>query len=149
MLTFDPGVLYLTLPLLHDAGQARSPEDLLRPYLDATLTPSQTTEDKTPQPNQPLFTVFYKQHPVLSTASSVNEDAAPLLSLPSDSIHLPEIGDLMVGSAEITFWKAIEQLKMAGRKPQRKEKEGEQEGAQDIDSFWPPLEVVDDESEEW
>ena len=54
----------------------------------------------------------------------------------------------MVTSAEATFWGAVEQLKAAGCKPQRKAGE-ESQDALEIDSLWPPLDQVEEETEEW
>lgn len=146
------GVVHISMPLLEEASDERSPAELLRPFLDATLSlcQSSATEAESASSVQPLFSLFYKQHPH-PTSSNAPEDPAPLLPQTPESVHLPEVADSMVGSAEATFWCAVEQLKAAGRKPQHKAEEDghESQGASEISSVWPPLEYVEEEGEEW
>jgi Rab proteins geranylgeranyltransferase component A len=132
--------------LLDHSSQPLNAEDLLRPYLDAALSLApQTSESSVQYP----FTIFYKQNFPPPLSSSVDTQPTHLYPQPLDSVHLPEIADSMVGSAEATFWRAIEQLKAVGRQPQATEKEGEQDEIREIDSLWPPLEYVEEDQEEW
>ena len=144
LLTSSKGVLYLSLPLLDDSIRTQSAEELLRPYLDAALS---LTSQSSGETINTLFTVYYKQHPRKPFSPLTTTDIAPLVSPPSDAIHLPEIGDSLVPSAEATFWQAVEQLKAAGCRPQTKE--GDEVDAREIDGMWPPLEYVDEDQEDW
>lgn len=143
------------MPLLDDYDVSQKPKDRLQPYLDAVLalTRTEAVQEEQSHPAQAVFSIFYKQHPPPTTDLPAAESAVLLSPPPADSIHFPEIADSMVASAEATFRRAIEQLKAAGRRPQRKEKEGEKESihqsVEDIDSLWPPLEYVEDGEEDW
>lgn len=71
------------------------------------------------------------------------------------------IADEATENAESMFWKAIEQLKTAGVQrtvakeevevgDESAEKTGSHEKSEDVDSFWPPLDAVEDEvTDEW
>ncbi|KIP10590.1 hypothetical protein PHLGIDRAFT_22209 [Phlebiopsis gigantea 11061_1 CR5-6] len=121
-------VIYLSMPLLDEEMKAQTPEQLLRPYLNAalTITLPHAAEDRL----EPLFMLFYKQHPTTVLMPS-DDESPPLLPDPSIPLYLPEMADSSVHVAEATFWRAIEQLKAADV----------------IDSFWPPLDVVEEEDE--
>ena len=144
ILILSTGVVYLSIPLLDEEARAQTPERLLRPYLDATLTITlPAAPDHTPQP---LFTLYYVQHPATVPASS-NSESAPILPDPFIPLHVPEMADSTIGVAEATFWKAVEQLKAAGRRPQLKEGPSGDGTSDTIDSFWPPLDIVEEEDE--
>ncbi|KAI0352785.1 FAD/NAD-P-binding domain-containing protein [Trametes cingulata] len=149
-------ILNISLPL-PAAATSRSSEELLRPYLDATLTltvsPSGSPEI---QPAALLFSVFYTHHPVPAPPAS---DSGVIVT-PSHTLLLPVIADEATEQAEAMFWKAVERL---GRKrppsdetASRKDTEGEDssekepEESEFIDSFWPPLDAAEVEtSEDW
>lgn len=140
------GVIYLSMPLLDEEMKAQTPEQLLRPYLNAalTITLPHAAEDSL----EPLFMLFYKQHPTTVLMPS-DDESPPLLPDPPIPLYLPEMADSSVHVAEATFWRAIEQLKAAGRRPRPKEgaDSGGTEAPDVIDSFWPPLDVVEEEDE--
>ncbi|KAH9928951.1 GDP dissociation inhibitor-domain-containing protein [Fomitopsis serialis] len=143
-------ILYLSLPLLDQT--ASSAEALLRPYLDATLglaVPA-PTPTSTPTPAEPLFTLFYIEHPDPST-SDADSHSSSVLRPASTSPLLPEQADSATTGAEALFWRAVEGLKAAGRRPRRRVGEGEDASEEEVEveGFWPPLDVVDDPSEDW
>ncbi|GJE83975.1 FAD/NAD(P)-binding domain-containing protein [Phanerochaete sordida] len=147
-------ILNISMPLVEEGLGQRSAEELLQPFLEATLTlcQSEPVQEGSPSAVQPLFTLYYQQHPYSKSSPGDNPpDSSPLLSEPLDSAHLPEIADGMTTSAEVTFWRALELLKAAGCKPQRKSEDGEADSqdAPEIDSLWPPLEFVQEDEEEW
>lgn len=162
MVTVD--ILNISLPLSDALSDSLSAEEVLQPYLDAslTLTVPPAAARETP-PTAPLFTLFYIYHPP-STPSNVNHDSATdIFVTPPCTQLLPLIADAATQNAEAMFWKAMEKLKAAGIRPNlQKDKEMEDpgqsgkgvEGTEDteaiIDSFWPPLDDVEDEtSDEW
>ena len=67
------------------------------------------------------------------------------------SPYLPEIADSAATQGEAMFWQAVNALKAANRLPHRGsgEKADETRTATDVESFWPPLDYVEDEGEEW
>ncbi|EIW62323.1 FAD/NAD-P-binding domain-containing protein [Trametes versicolor FP-101664 SS1] len=157
-------IINISLPCASSAEQSRSAEELLRPYLDATLTltaPPPTSSD--PQPTTPLFTVFYIHHPAPHPPAPSTVGAGIIVSPPHTSL-LPEIADAATQHAEVMFWKAVETL---GRRPlvqesgstdgveDKSEESGEKEAEEDsdsgeIDSFWPPLDAAEVESaDDW
>ena len=74
-----------------------------------------------------------------------------LRAAPSSTL-VSEKADSSAISAEALFWKSVEALKAAGRRPKRKPEDGEEMGEDvevEVDSFWPPLDILDDPSEEW
>ena len=153
-------VLNISLPI--SESESFSPEELLRPYLDAALSltapPSRDTA-----PGSPLFTVFYTHNPTLSRPSQLEVPLSSAIIAPLPTPLLPAIADAATGNAEALFWKAVEQLKAAGvRRSVVKESFGkakesgedpaETEEPQEIDSFWPPLDATEDDSnkmDEW
>ena len=141
------GILYLSLPLL-DATTA-SAEALLRPYLDATLT-LDVTDPASPAPPEPLFTVFYIEHPDTHVDATATPSPSVLKAGPNSTL-ISERADSGTANAEALFWKAVEALKTAGRRPMRKQEEDQDLGEveAEVDSFWPPLDIVDDPSEDW
>ncbi|KZT13206.1 FAD/NAD(P)-binding domain-containing protein [Laetiporus sulphureus 93-53] len=141
-------ILYITMPLL-DASTA-TPDELLSPYLDATLSLA-TPPPGDGAPVQALFTLFYIQHPPSQPAQKLEAAAnATVLVTPTCSPVLPEQGDLATVNAESVFFKTVEMLKACGRCPRRKEGDEVVSGdVWEIESFWPPLDIVDDPSEDW
>ncbi|OSX60621.1 hypothetical protein POSPLADRAFT_1147731 [Postia placenta MAD-698-R-SB12] len=140
-------IVYISMPLLEET--TRSAEELLRPYLDAALTLAVPNPDDSAAPLVPLFTMFYTQTPAPSMPSS---DSSRSVLRVTDSLPiLPEVADSATSQAEVLFWKAVELLKGAGCRPRpRKEDDGEEANEEvEIDSFWPPLDMVDDPSEDW
>lgn len=72
-----------------------------------------------------------------------------MLRAPPSSTLISEQADSATANAEALFWKAAEALGAAGIRPKRTpEAEGE-EVEVDVDSFWPPLDMIDDPSEDW
>ncbi|KAG5641901.1 hypothetical protein DXG03_003988 [Asterophora parasitica] len=163
----DRWILYIALPL-PDASDAVPAEDLLRPYLDATLaltvppsppSPAHTSSEldstptPTPTPPAPLFTAFYIEHPTaplspspLSPSSSHKPHIIPAPLAPSAA--LPDAPDAAAVHAEAAFWGAVRALRELGV---RRGAQAEGEEQEDIESFWPPLEVEAEEGgeEEW
>ncbi|KAI0366234.1 FAD/NAD(P)-binding domain-containing protein [Pilatotrama ljubarskyi] len=148
-------VLSISLPL-PEASSSRSAEELLRPYLDATLTlTAPPSASPVMQPVTPLFSVFYAHCP---TPRPFGLD---IIVTPPHTLLLPTIADVATEQAESMFWKAVQKL---GRKRPTEEstgkKEAEDEGPESsekdieesglIDSFWPPLDAAEVESsEDW
>ncbi|PIL36591.1 hypothetical protein GSI_00280 [Ganoderma sinense ZZ0214-1] len=153
-------ILNISLPITE--LETSNPEELLRPYLDATLSLTAPPARET-VPATPLFTVFYTHNPTLRRASPPESSLSSVIITPSPTPLLPAIADAATGNAEAMFWKAVEQLKAAGvRRSVVKEsfgkvKEGgdgpaEVEESQEVDSFWPPLDATEDDSsttDEW
>lgn len=150
------GIIYIVMPLSSSSSES-NPEQLLRPYLNATLA---LTRSDTSDPVKPLFTMFYIQHPapsplLPSPSASTSTSAPPILTPlpPSLTPILPESQDTASTNAEAVFWKAVDILKSLNRRRGRTEAETEEEGEfPEITSFWPPMEAdIDDndEGDEW
>lgn len=129
----------------------RTAEELLRPYLDATLSlTSLSATSERPEHARPLFALFYKQtFPPPPSYDTESAQSTLILSSPY-SPYLPESADAAASDGEAMFWKAVKALKAAGRLPHRKREDGAEETdtAIDVESFWPPLDYVED-SDEW
>lgn len=140
-------IMYISMPLFEET--TRSAEELLRPYLDAALTLAVPNPDDSAAPLVPLFTLFYTQTPAPSMPSS--DSSRSVLGVTDSLPILPEVADSATSQAEVLFWKTVELLKGAGCRPRsRKEDDGEEANEEvEIDSFWPPLDMVDDPSEDW
>ncbi|KAJ2984837.1 hypothetical protein NUW54_g10361 [Trametes sanguinea] len=146
-------ILNISLPLIPSVPASSSAEQLLRPYLRAALTltvpPSASAET---QPAEPLFAVFYIQHPVSSPLSASSEADSDIIVTPPCTPLLPAIADAATQNAEAMFWRAVEQLTGQGKPEERDEKEekGSEDDSEAIDSFWPPLDAAEAEiSEDW
>ena len=130
------------MPLLPDNDDNKSAEDLLLPYLDATLSlaapPSEDAENA-----RSSCTLFYKQCSAKIPAEPQDTQTTCIYRSPY-SRCLPEIADSAAVNGEDMFWRAVKALKAAGRLPQGAEGEGS-----DVDSFWPPLDYVEEDGEEW
>ncbi|KAJ3793587.1 FAD/NAD-P-binding domain-containing protein [Lentinula aff. detonsa] len=161
-------ILYLSTSI----DTAVSPEQLLKPYLDMTLSFS-ATSSSTDTSIIPLFTSFYLQttfpssYTTFSTKSSLTTSSRPdhsfgsslptiLLSPAPPNSPLPDLGDAAAVNAEAVFWEAVKALKsIKASKQLRKTSEEqvpptavreEQEELVEIESFWPP--VVNEEDDE-
>lgn len=131
------GIIYLSAPIPPSPEASISPETLLKPYLDATLSlsssPSTTADpsSSTPILVVPLFTSFYLQSPSSSLASSDSTSTSPpspskysqaispqssVLLTPAQTIlPLPDWGDAAAVNAEAVFWKAVKVLQANGK----------------------------------
>jgi hypothetical protein len=133
------------MPILEQ--QSSSPETILKPYLDATLSLTVTSPDSL---TEPLFSTYYIQK--LPPASS-SKPSSPLLSdlpstvliTPPPSTLLPESSDSAATNAEAVFHEAIRTLKSIQETLESVNlDEGEDE------PFWPLIEGnPDEEAEEW
>ncbi|KAK1220723.1 hypothetical protein PQX77_016549 [Marasmius sp. AFHP31] len=130
-------IVYLTT--INPANE--SPEDLLRPYLEATLRLRKSEDDTT---ITPLFTSFYNQRaplPSYATSTPLSPSTSPSFKLADTSLPnyilvpqlpqqpLPEPADVANVNAEKVFWDVIRILR-----PEVLKQEGESEL-----TFWPPL----------
>ncbi|KAF7790767.1 hypothetical protein EIP86_001724 [Pleurotus ostreatoroseus] len=135
-------ILYITMPLLPGNDDNKSAEELLQPFLDATLSltapPSEDAETV-----RPSCVLFYKQCSAKTPAEPQDTQTTCIYRSPY-SPYLPEIADSAAVNGEDMFWRAVKALKAAGRLPQGAAGEGS-----DVDSFWPPLDYVEEDGEEW
>ncbi|TFY83253.1 hypothetical protein EWM64_g759 [Hericium alpestre] len=149
-------IVYISLPIIDPQGA--SAEESLKPYLDALLRLAKRPSDDASSLN-PLFTLFYIQHPFTSTnassPSSQAQETPTCLVTPPSSVSLNEASDSASVAAESLFFKAIEVLK-AKRPDLWKVEEGETSAGsagdcfQEITTLWPPLEKdPDEDAEEW
>lgn len=139
------------MPLPASSDTAQTPESLLRPYLDATLTLLSRPSPNTDTSDEPLFSLFYRQRSAhaLITTEATSKTPSDILIAEAYSPYFPEIADSAARQAESTFWRAVEALKAAGRVQQKMEdEEGAEGNARDVESFWPPLEHIED-AEDW
>ena len=136
------GILYITMP---DPGSEQSAETALRPYLDAALT-------LTVSPASPLFTLFYKESVTKLAPPASDAAQSTLITSPPYAPYLTEVGDSAASNAEAMFWDAVKALTASKRYPKHAA-EGETKADEDAkngpESFWPPLDYVEDDSEEW
>ena len=130
-LTVKPGILYLSIPL--DDSRI-SPETVLQPYLEATLT--LTKED---QPIKLLFSLFYTQ-----LEHGLPSSGKDRWLVPQITTLISECGDSAAIVAEEIFQKSVRVLDdlRRGRGV---------EVAEEAVPFWPPLgdEGSSDEVEDW
>lgn len=137
-----PGILYITMPLLPTNGENKSAENLLRPYLDATLSLTTSLSERT-EIARATLAIFYKQSSAKPPAEL--QDARPSCIYNSPySPYLPEAADSAAVNGEDMFWRAVKMLKAAGRLSH-----GTEGKDSDVDSFWPPLDYVEEDGEEW
>ena len=126
------------MPML-DADASSSPEDLLRPYLTATLSFVSAPLDVVDI--APVFTVFYIDQPPRYKCI-VSPSTPKVVVTPYISSILPESLDSAAVNAEAVFRKVVGILR--SRTPlDPSEAKTEDEG------FWPPLQEVDVEMENW
>ncbi|KAK7041786.1 hypothetical protein VNI00_009075 [Paramarasmius palmivorus] len=120
-------IVYISTPNPNES----SPSDLLKPYLEATLTLSRDTE-----PVSPLFTSFYNQRcPVSSPPPSRLADLSNYILVPQlPVLPLTEPPDVAAVHAEAVFKEAIRILRPA-------------EDGTDETPFWPPLPTTEDDED--
>ena len=131
--------------MLLNEATSHSAEELLKPYLDATLSLAannlETTESGS-SPLQPLYVLFYGQdsstplQPGLQDLPSPNAIFIP----PANSGIISELADTAAANAETVFWKVVEVLKEVKRQ-RRTAAEGEETKDDElvIENFWPPI----------
>lgn len=166
----DAGILYITLPLATILPGPISSQEILQPYLDATLAlsippspgqspPLLSTEAPShtrPLLPQPLFTVFYMQHPDLNdslpptsplsqTSRETSDPKTYIIPPPLYSASpLPDVPDDAATNAETVFWEVIKLLKIDEPPNASDDPLGDSE----IESFWPPLDTGNESGEE-
>ncbi|OBZ66646.1 Rab proteins geranylgeranyltransferase component A [Grifola frondosa] len=121
-------ILYISMPLIDASPQSAAA--LLTPYLDATLTLAIEKPGEA-SPINPLFTLFYIQHP-------------PAPATAATTMH-PDI-------LAVEVLKASGHLRDSGveRDTQAEGREKDEATALEVDAFWPPLDSVDDETvDDW
>ncbi|KAG6853708.1 hypothetical protein C0991_002124 [Blastosporella zonata] len=163
-------ILYIALPLSTPVTESSSAEELLRPYLDATLalavgpapsspsipsdaSPSPPSPSTASEPLQPLFTAFYIEHPEAAPVSPPESSSTlpqtfivPTPLVPASP--LPDLPDAAATSAEAVFWETVRIFKEAGIHPKRLQVADEVSSGgevEEVESFWPHMEV-DEES---
>ena len=122
------GIVYLSVAQ-HESDLPQSfdsPRELLRPYVDATLDLISRTQDSRPEV---LFRLFFTRSSTRFRQEDVTDlsDNRILYTQPLPA-HCALNGDTAAREAESLFRDA---LKLLSR--------------DDIDSFWPPLQDMDDE----
>ncbi|KAG6885790.1 hypothetical protein C0993_009896 [Termitomyces sp. T159_Od127] len=150
-------IIYITLPLLTPPSESTSAEEILRPYLDATLAlttePSSSivsfsSNSATPSPPeavppQPLFTTFYIEHPDSLSAPDNSSAQHRTYIVPAPLVPaypLPDLPDAAATSAEGVFWETVRILREAGVRPnQASNEEHGLEVDEEIGTFWPPM----------
>ncbi|RPD62128.1 FAD/NAD(P)-binding domain-containing protein [Lentinus tigrinus ALCF2SS1-7] len=147
---------------LSESTLSSSAEELLRPYLEAALSlTAPPSSSSVTSPATSLFSLFYIHHTPAAVSSAPPSSSSSVIVTPPSRPHLPTIADEATEHAEAMFWTAVKQLKAAGVQrtvPKEEaeegdasvEKAGTEDTSPDIDSFWPPLDAVEDEtSDEW
>jgi hypothetical protein len=130
-------VIYLSMPILDDVIGS-SPEPLLQPYLTATLSSISPSFDEIE--TAPLFKVFYIEQPPREFVVSAPDPK--IIVTPFVSSLLPESLDSAATNAEAVFRKVVGILK-SRNSPDPSEANAEEE------NFWPPLNEIDDEADNW
>ncbi|KAK7436641.1 hypothetical protein VKT23_019048 [Stygiomarasmius scandens] len=108
-------IIYISTPVSQD--NASSPEEILKPYLDATLSLARPQPDSATTPIVPLFTTFYLQSSPVPSSSpssaspSSNPNPTCLMPPPLPLLPLPESPDSAAVNAESVFWEAVNVLK--------------------------------------
>ncbi|KAM6495747.1 FAD/NAD-P-binding domain containing protein [Amanita muscaria] len=125
-------IIYLALPI--SSGEEISPEALLKPYLEATIS---LAADNSNSGREPLLTTFYLEH--IYRTSIPDADQSCLMTPPVNSERLPEAPDMAATNAEEVFWKAIRLLRTNS---------DDQEGKGMVEDFWPPTSQEDEVDEE-
>ncbi|KAH8106336.1 FAD/NAD(P)-binding domain-containing protein [Cristinia sonorae] len=148
----DHWVLHLSMALITEPLQ--SAEEIMRPYLNATLSlasprsePEREATISEPLSVQPLHTVFYIEHPEPSPSSSPEGTGSHLVySPPPNSTMMPELADSAVANAEKMFWKITKVLQEIKQK-----RRGVEEGGAEtvIESFWPPISDTSVVDQDW
>ena len=130
-------VIYLSGVISPD----QTPEDVLGPYLSATLNVNRGEREGI----TPIFSLFYA-HPLPSALPASQSSSKRIVPVRPPSARLPEFGDGAAEEAERMFWDTIEAVGL-----RRVSKEGGQtEGEDTVSGFWPPLEPEDTSAvDEW
>ena len=133
-------MVYLSATISPD----QTPEDVLGPYLNATLNINRGERESI----VPVFSLFYA-HPLSSELPASLSRSKRIIPVRPPSARFPEFGDAAAEEAERVFWDTIEAIGL--RRGTTSSKEGEQgEGEDTVSSFWPPLEPEDTSAvEEW
>ncbi|KAI0314736.1 GDP dissociation inhibitor-domain-containing protein [Amylostereum chailletii] len=155
-------IVYLSLPFTDPTDV--TPESLLKPYLNALLSllssPAPSEPHHEPAPGrstpEPLFSLFYIQHPPSTPSSTSAPSPNPtLLVTPPPVPGLSATADAASASAEALFFRAVESLKALRPELNVDMEEGEAHSGSGGDvfaelKFWPPLEgEPEDVGEEW
>ncbi len=124
--------------------EERDPKEVLKPYLDATLSLSLASEDR----REPLLATYYFEHPhsrdppppppppTTATATTTPSQVKCLVTPPLRNDRLPEAPDLAAVHAERVFREAVQVVKP-------------QEPVENW-TFWPSgAEMDDDDADEW
>lgn len=128
------------MPLLEPPSS--SPESILKPYLDATL--SLTLSSSQNPPTEPLFTTYYIQH-INPPSSPVLDSTSTVLVTPPPSILLPESSDSAATTAEAVFREAVRTLR-----PLHPTADSVNLDEGQVETFWPPVDGdPEEEAEEW
>ncbi|KAF5371976.1 hypothetical protein D9615_008044 [Tricholomella constricta] len=156
----DKWILYINLPLTTSDVNSASAQNLLQPYLDATLalTTSTSSSSKLSQESPsvpaapvepsagpvypviatPLFTTFYIEHPDASPPSpgdAATHSNTYLIPSPlPPASPLPDMPDAAATHAEATFWEAIKTLQQLGVQPKQDQGSEETQNAGEDDS---------------
>jgi hypothetical protein len=133
-------VVYLSAVISPD----QTPEDVLGPYLNATLNVNRGDRERI----TPVFSLFYA-HPLPSGLPASLCGSKRIVPIRRPSARLPEFGDAAAEEAERVFWDTIEALGL--RRGTTGSNEGEQgEGEDTVSSFWPPLDAEETPAgDEW
>lgn len=142
------------MPLTGPSSQTA--EELLKPYLDATLTLAASGNAEA-ELVEPVRSLFYIQHPSLSSLSSAETQASsdPIFTPTHNSTLLAELADSAATNAEAMFWKVVDALKeIKGNKKapthEKVDETGEKETEEKlIDSFWPPISDTSVVEQDW
>lgn len=131
------------MPVPSDQTPGQTPEQILRPYLDATLSFAC-------DPVQSLFTLFYMQQSDGRVASLDSQTS--VFHIDPYSRYLPEIADSAVTNAETIFWRVMKVLQENRSQPNQDGRGNDQEQGEsrsrEIESLWPPLEYTED-NDDW
>ncbi|KZT20626.1 FAD/NAD-P-binding domain-containing protein [Neolentinus lepideus HHB14362 ss-1] len=128
-------IAYISLPV---TNPDKSAEMLLKPYLHATL--ASVTESRSESEPHSLFSLFYLSTPPSIPSPQSFASSRVVVTCPPSNL-LPESMDTATKNAETVFWEAVKALRPALS-------EGGQED-DTVESFWPPLEVQDEDEEGW
>jgi len=132
------GIIYIIHPLT--ALVEETPEDLLKPCLNAVLRFAISVEDG---PTVPLSTSFYYEdleRPIPLGASPPSSEASPYLVMPTPPFSLfPDLPDDATRCAEATYQVAVRRLRALDGRPVQEDEE--------ID-FWPPLPFEENSDDE-
>lgn len=154
LLTFvSLGILYITISVNEESTMTSTAEEVIKPYLDATMaltrpsTSNLLPEDSecNDQPQQPLFSACYFEHPesAIGPGQSLENDTDPSPTSPKTAIAVPalspslqfsEAPDIAAVNAEKVFWEVVNSLKAV------QPGDGDDGSSVDfsVESFWPP-----------